>query len=58
MILGLTKFKGNLESQIMDVYLTAKNKGELRRKLSEIGDDFQQALKEYEKIKVAQNEIF
>jgi SNF2 family DNA or RNA helicase len=57
-ILGLTKFKGNLESQIMDVYLTAKNKGELRRKLSEIGEDFQQALKEYEKIKVAQNEIF
>lgn len=57
-ILGLTKFKGNLESQIMDVYLTAKNKGELRRKLSEIGEDFQQAMKEYEKIKVAQNEIF
>jgi SNF2 family DNA or RNA helicase len=57
-ILGLTKFKGNLESQIMDVYLTAKNKRDLQRKLSEIGKDFQQALQEYEKIKTAQNEIF
>ncbi len=57
-ILGLARTRQDIETEIMDVYMSTDDQGELQYRFDRLGRHFEKALDEYDGMKNAQNRIF